>query len=88
MRSERNTPITMVARSRLQNRPSWIALFTRAYALVAREMPELRRYYQKFPWPHLYEFPYSIASVAIENAAAQATTLALDSRTGDAADRS
>jgi hypothetical protein len=54
------------ARARLARRPSWAALFTRAYALVAREVPDLRRYYLSFPWPHLYEFPYSIASVAVE----------------------
>jgi hypothetical protein len=54
------------ARARLVQRPSWAALFVRAYALVAREVPELRRYYLAFPRPHLYEFPYSIASVAVE----------------------
>jgi hypothetical protein len=54
------------ARARLVHHPSWVAIFTRAYALVAREVSELRRYYLSFPWPHLYEFPYSIASVAIE----------------------
>ena len=54
------------ARARLQKRPSWAAIFTRAYGLVAREVPELRRYFMSFPRPHLYEFPYSIASVAIE----------------------
>jgi hypothetical protein len=53
-------------RSNLAHRPSWAAIFTRAYALVAREVPELRRAYLSFPRPHLYEFPYSIASVAIE----------------------
>jgi hypothetical protein len=54
------------ARAQLAQRPSWAAIFTRAYGLVAREMPALRRYYLSFPWPHLYEFPFSIASVAIE----------------------
>jgi hypothetical protein len=54
------------ARGRLVKRFSWAALFTRAYGLVAQEVPQLRRYYLSFPWPHLYEFPYSIASVAIE----------------------
>jgi hypothetical protein len=54
------------ARAELAHRPSWAAIFIRAYALVAREMPELRRAYLSFPWPHLYEFPYSIASVAVE----------------------
>jgi hypothetical protein len=56
----------LAARSQLDNRPSWAAIFTRAYGLVAREFPALRRYYLGFPWPHLYEFPFSIASVAIE----------------------
>jgi hypothetical protein len=54
------------ARAQLERRPSWAAIFTRAYGLVASEVPELRRYYLSMPWPHLYEFPYSIASVAIE----------------------
>ena len=53
-------------RARLEKRPSWAAIFTRAYGLVAREVPELRRYFMSFPRPHLYEFPYSVASVAIE----------------------
>jgi hypothetical protein len=54
------------ARAGLAERPSWAVIFLRAYALVAREVPQLRRYYLSFPWSHLYEFPYSIASVAIE----------------------
>jgi hypothetical protein len=54
------------ARSRLANRPSWLAIFTRAYGLVAKETPELRRAYLKIPWPHLYESGFSIASVAVE----------------------
>jgi hypothetical protein len=54
------------ARARLTQRPSWAALFTRAYGLVGRDVPELRRYYLSFPWPHLYEFPHTIASVAVE----------------------
>jgi hypothetical protein len=53
-------------RASLVNRPSWAAVFCRAYGLVAREVPELRRAYLSFPRPHLYEFPYSIASVAVE----------------------
>src|SRR5262249_29165943 len=61
-----NVRAVVEARSRLAQRLSWAAIFLRAYALVARDVPELRRYYLSFPWPHLYEFPYSIASVAIE----------------------
>jgi hypothetical protein len=53
-------------RERTVPRPSWCALFTKAFALVAEDRPELRRAYLSFPWPHLYEHPCSIASVAIE----------------------
>src|SRR5690348_3227667 len=47
-------------------RPGWCAIFTKAYACVAAEAPELRRAYMGFPWPHLYEHPVSVASVAVE----------------------
>jgi hypothetical protein len=54
------------ARAALAVRPPWTALFSKAFALVARDMPELRRAYVKFPWPHLYEYPVSRVSIAIE----------------------
>ena len=54
------------AREAAVPRPGWCAIFTKAYALVAAEMPELRRSYLSFPLPHLYEHPLNIASVAIE----------------------
>jgi hypothetical protein len=54
------------ARARTASRPSWCAIFTRAYGLVAAAFPELRRAYLPFPWPHFYEHPLSIASVAVE----------------------
>jgi hypothetical protein len=47
-------------------RPSWCAVFTKAYARVAAETPELRRAFLKFPTPHLYEHPGSVATVAVE----------------------
>jgi hypothetical protein len=56
----------VAARDQAVPRPSWCALFTKAYALVAANRPGLRRAYLSFPWPHLYEHPCSIASVAIE----------------------
>jgi hypothetical protein len=46
-------------------RPSWVALFTRAYGLVAARTPGLRRAFLTFPWPRLYEHPENIATVAI-----------------------
>jgi hypothetical protein len=54
------------ARAAALHRPSWCTIFTKAYALVAAARPELRRAYVPFPWPHLYEHPHSVASVAIE----------------------
>lgn len=44
----------------------WSAILVKAFALVADEQPALRRGYMKFPWAHFYEYPTSIAGVAIE----------------------
>jgi hypothetical protein len=41
-------------------------LFLKAYARVAAQVPELRRAYVSLPWPCLYEYPTSVASVAVE----------------------
>src|SRR5262245_54153380 len=54
------------ARNQCPSRPSWIAIFLKAYALVARDFPELRRTYVPLPWPHLYEHPYSECTVLVE----------------------
>jgi hypothetical protein len=54
------------ARMAQRTRPSWTAIFLKGYALLAREMPELRRAYVKLPWPQLYEYPMSVASIAHE----------------------
>lgn len=56
----------VAARSASSPRPSWCAVFTKAYALVAAETPELRRAYLSFPRPHLYEHPINVASIAVE----------------------
>jgi hypothetical protein len=63
---EMNLAPLVQARLRAARRISWCALFTRAYALTAAETPELRRAYIPFPWPHFYEHPRSVASVAVE----------------------
>jgi hypothetical protein len=54
------------ARMTGQSRPSWTVLFLKGYALLARETPDLRRAYVKFPRPQLYEYPVSVASIAHE----------------------
>jgi hypothetical protein len=57
---------TVAARSAAGSRPSWHAIFTKAYALVALTCPQLRRAYLPFPRAHYYEHPSSVASVALE----------------------
>lgn len=54
------------ARNRTMPRISWCALFLKAYARMAVELPQFRRAYMSFPYARLYEHPCSIASVAFE----------------------
>ena len=56
----------LAARAACHERPRWTAIFTKAYAVVAQEYPELRRVYIKLPWPQLYEYPTSTAKILIE----------------------
>lgn len=57
-------PLVAARRAALP-RPSWCAIFAKAYALVAASRPELRRAYIGFPRPRLYEHPANTACVAI-----------------------
>lgn len=61
-----NLGALVTARGRDEGRPAWPAIFAKAYAAVAQEMPELRRVYLKVPWPRLYEYPKSVAMIAVE----------------------
>ena len=56
----------VAARAAAAPRPSWCALFLKAYGFVTAARPELRRAYLTFPTPHLYEHPINVASVAVE----------------------
>ncbi len=56
----------VAARAATGLRPSWCALFTKAYGFVTAARPPLRRAYMSFPRPHLYEHPINVTSVAIE----------------------
>ena len=56
----------VAARRASQPRPSWFAIFVKAYALVAARRSELRRSYLSLPWPRLYEHRHSVASMPIE----------------------
>lgn len=54
------------ARERSPDRPCWPAVFLKAYGVVADEMPALRRAFVQLPWPHLREYPKTVASLAVE----------------------
>jgi hypothetical protein len=56
----------VLARKAAKPRPSWFAVFIKAYAVVALRWPELRRSYMTIPWPRLFEHARNIASVPIE----------------------
>jgi hypothetical protein len=51
------------ARNRCMQKPTWTAMFMKAYALVARERPLLRTSYMSFPWPRFYEHAKNIVCV-------------------------
>lgn len=46
--------------------PNWAVLFSKAFGMLGRDYPELRRTYMKFPWPHLYEHPHSVVALNVE----------------------
>jgi len=54
------------ARARVASRPSWSAVFIRAYAQVCTEFPPLRRVWVNWPRPYLYEHPHTVCAVAVE----------------------
>jgi hypothetical protein len=45
--------------------PGWAAIFAKAFCIVARDEPALRRLYLKWPRPHFYELPRSVGMVAV-----------------------
>ena len=56
----------VAVRNTARPRPSWCAIFIKAYSFVAAACPELRRAYLSFPRARLYEHPENVASVAVE----------------------
>src|SRR5262249_28193244 len=56
----------VAARAAAAARPSWCAVFTKAFAMVTDAWPELRRAYMGFPRPHLYQHPITVMSIAVE----------------------
>jgi hypothetical protein len=56
----------VTARETIAGRPCWPAVFLKAYSRVVDELPPLRRAYVALPWPHLCEYPKTVASIAVE----------------------
>ena len=54
------------ARDACSERVSWPALFLKAFAIVADEVPELRQTWYRWPWAHLYQHPFSVATMTIQ----------------------
>jgi hypothetical protein len=76
MRVSQNVPLVAVerrlrlgevieARQRLTIRPSWFALFMKAYALAAARRDELRRSFLTFPWSRLHQHSCNVAHLVI-----------------------
>jgi len=61
-----NLGAVAAARAAAPERPGWPAVFLKGYALVCRDVPALRRAFVRLPWPHLVEYPASVAAVAVE----------------------
>jgi len=53
------------ARKVLGTRPAWAVIFAKAFAILASEQSILRRVYLKWPWPHFYEFPQTVAMIVV-----------------------
>lgn len=77
MRQSRNVPLVMLrremsipalvqARRERAGRLSWVAIFAKAYGLVAERNVHLRRNWLKFPWARIYEHPVSECVVLVE----------------------
>lgn len=77
MRHSRKTPLVAVekkmriaetaeARQSTELKVSWVALFAKAYSMAGEKIPQLRQAWVRFPWPRIYEHPYSEVAVIVE----------------------
>jgi hypothetical protein len=56
----------VAARQACIPQPTWSAIFTKAFAVVAARTPVLRTAYLTFPWSRFYEHPTSIATITVD----------------------
>src|SRR5258708_29790153 len=59
-------PVVAARDALAKPRPGWVALFLKAFALVARRRPHLRQGYFGFPWPRIYEHATNVAAITVE----------------------
>jgi hypothetical protein len=55
------------ARAKQDKRPGWLVIIAKAFCIVARDEPWLRTFYMKWPWPHFYEVPRSVAMAVVSH---------------------
>lgn len=65
---ERRVNLAEVAAARIAGEPriGWFAIFLKAFALAAREHPDLRRSFLTIPYRRLHEHAASVACVTVE----------------------
>lgn len=61
-----NVAAVTEARGMCPARPSWTALFMKAYGIICQRHPGLRQALIAWPWEHLYEHPISVCGAVIE----------------------
>jgi len=66
VRRECSIPALVQARTEGAGRLSWVAIFAKAYGLVAERNEHLRRNWLSFPWGRIYEHPISECVVLVE----------------------
>src|SRR5258708_29917137 len=65
---ERRMRLAEVARARaaIPPKPTWFAVFAKAYGIIAARRPALRRSYLSLPWPRLFEHARNIPLMPIQ----------------------
>jgi hypothetical protein len=58
-------PDVVAARQMVAPAPSWAAIMTKAFAVAAREHPQMRQVFLEFPWGHIGQYEYQVGAVVI-----------------------
>ncbi len=66
IQKDMNVADLAAARHALAVRPSWCAIFTKAYGKMVAARPDMRRIVLAFPWERMYEYHAASADVTVE----------------------